>query len=134
MSERALGFRSQRVCGMKLWVCCWHGNENNFYFSNSFHFEGTQEFHKLYANSSASQWQGFFSSGIRSKQLDENLSLGMGGWWKMAFLTSLGTNLAGKIFLVDQKTLIWEGGSGQGDICAPVAYSCRWMAKTTTIL
>ena len=76
----------------------------------------------------------FFSSGIRSKQLDENLSLGMGGWQKMAFLTSLGTNLAGKIFLVDQKTLIWEGGSGQGDICAPVADSCRWMAKTTTIL
>ena len=76
----------------------------------------------------------FFSSGIRSKQLDENLSLGMGGWQKMAFLTSLGTNLAGKNFIVDQKTLIWERASGPGDVYAPVADSCRCMAKTITIL
>lgn len=54
------------------------------------------------------QWQGFFSSGIRSKQPDENLSLGMGGWQKMAF-TSLGRpNHAGGKFSSEIKTLVWE--------------------------
>ena len=28
----------------------------------------------------------------------------------------------------------WEGGSGQGDTCTPVADSCQCIAKTTTIL
>ena len=56
----APGRRTQRVCELMLWVCCWHGDKSNFYFNNSFHFEGTQKFHKLYANSSASEWQEFF--------------------------------------------------------------------------
>ena len=29
---------------------------------------------------------------------------------------------------------MWEGGSGWGDTCIPVANSCQCMAKTTTIL
>lgn len=56
----ALSFRTERFCETMLWVCCWRGDKNNFYFSNSFHFEGTQEFHKLYTNGFASEWQGFF--------------------------------------------------------------------------
>jgi len=28
----------------------------------------------------------------------------------------------------------WEGGSGWGDTCAPMADSCQCMAETTTIL
>ena len=28
----------------------------------------------------------------------------------------------------------WEGGSGQGDTCTPVADSCQYMAKPITVL
>lgn len=31
----------QSVCELMLWICCWHGDKNNFYFGNSFHFKGT---------------------------------------------------------------------------------------------
>lgn len=61
VSACALGCKTEHVCEMMLWVCCWHGDKKNFYFSNSFHFKGIQEFHKLYTNSSASEWQEFFS-------------------------------------------------------------------------
>lgn len=83
MEERecvCLGFRTERVCEMLFWVCCWHGNKNNIYFGNSFHFEGTQEFHKLYTNGSASEQQEFFHLELgASSQMNkrESLSLGM---------------------------------------------------------
>ena len=58
------------------------------------------------------------------KQMTSASSMHEAGCSKLVFWNNPGKEWGGR----------WEGASGWGDTCAPMADSCRYMAKTTLIL